>query len=292
MAEVLEAEQNQTETESEVVEPEAQAGEETAVDTVTTETDAGLLEGKEGLSIDDIMSDGEAESDIKDDDPHGVKKRLKKLSDKGKASEARAVAAEKELQDIKTIKSAPTERPLVPVREDYETAEEYRADYAKYEDNTIAFNNSQHAANDQKVRAERERVDDVDRFQKQAVRLREKYPDFDLLVTTDNPDGSNPFGSVADLVLSAENNAGLAFYLRSNPEKLEALNNMDRNKALLKIGEYSGRFNTVQKKTTKAPKALNTIKEGSDTPVRSIYDIKDNSEFLKARNKGTKWERK
>ncbi len=286
-------EQNQTEQESEVVETEAQAGEETAVETATTETDAGLLESKEsGFSIEDIMSEGEAESDVKEDDPHGVKKRLKKLSDRSKASEARAAAAEKKLEDMEMIKSAPTERPLVPVREDYETAEDYRADYAKYEDNTIAFNNSQHAVNDQKARADRARVDDVDRFQKQAARLRVKYPDFDSLVTTDNPDGSNPFGGVADLVLSAENNAGLAFFLRSNPEKLEALNNMDRNKALLKIGEYSGRFNTVQKTTTKAPKTLNTIKEGSDTPVRSIYDIKDNSEFLRARNKGTRWERK
>ncbi len=286
MAEVLE--QNQTVEKSEVVEAEAQVGKEEAVETATTETDAGLLEGgkSDGLSIEDIMSEGEVEpSDIQDDDPHGVKKRIGKVTNRAKQAESRVQELERENEQLKTVQHAPTERPLVPVREDYETAEDYRADYAKYEDNTIAFNNSQNAVNDQNRKVEQQRQIDGSRFQEQAVRLRAKFPDFDALVTTDNPDGSNPFGGVADLVLSAENNAGLAYFLRKNPAELESLNTMGRNKALLKIGELSGRFNKGQKKTTKAPKTLNTIKEGSDTPVVNIYDIKDNSEFLKARNK-------
>ena len=274
----------QTEQESEVA--LVQAGEDTAVETASIETEAGLLgDEKVELSVEEIMSEGEAEDPTLDDAQHGINKKIGKEVGKRKVLEQKLRVVEQENIQLKTIQSAPSERPQVPVREDFDTAEDYRAEYVKYEDNTVSYNNSQAAVNDQGRRAEQSRASDIKRFEQQAVRLRTKFPEFDELVTSDNPDGSNPFGSVADLVLSAENNAGLGLFLRKNPDKLEALNEMDRSKALLKIGEYSGRFNTVQKTKTNAPKALNTIKEGSDTPVTDIYKIKNNDDFLRERNR-------
>lgn len=291
-------EQDQT-AQSEEVTEEVQAGEEQqAVETAATETEEGLLKesDSDGLSVEDIMSEGEVEK--VPGTPHGVQKKIDKEVSRRKEAENRAEVAEKQLAEAKTIQNAPTERPLAPLREDFETGAEYQAEFVKYEESTIAYNDSQVAINDREARVNIQREKDIERFNAQAVRLRQKFPNneegtgFDQLVATNNPDGSNPFGNIADLVLSAEFSAPLGIYLRKNPSKMEELQNLDRNSALLAIGELSGKFKTVQKKTTGAPKVLSTIKEGSDTPVTNIYDIKDNNEFLKKRNEEIRRKRK
>jgi len=278
-----------TESNQATITPEevvGEAGKSEAVETAKTEADAGLLEGESGVSVEDIMSEGAAEKTPEGETlQHGVQKKINKEVSRRKQAEERASQAEKRLQEMESISAAPVDRPLTPLREDYDTGQEYQQAFAKYEQDTVSFNQSQVAVNDQKARLDNQRTANTDRFNKRADRMRAKFSDFDALVTTDNPDGSNPFEGVADLVLNAEYSPEVAYFLRKNPSELEGLQSMDRSSALLKIGEISGKFKTIQKKVTSAPATLNTVSGESDTsPQGSIYKIKDNSEFLKRRN--------
>ena len=293
-------EQDQT-VESEVVK-EVKAGEEQeAVETAATETEGGLLESKDGsLSAEDIMSTGEEvapehvgeEKGLSPESQKKINNKINAAVKEKKIAQNRADIAERKLAEKETVSSAPTERPLIPLREDSETGADYQAKMSKYEDDLGAYNNSQVIIKDQNTRINEEGKADRQRFVDRAERMRIKYPDneegtgFGQLVTTDNPDGSNPFGNVAEIVLRSEYSTEVAYLLRRNPAELERIQGLDRNSALLAIGELTGRFKTVQNKQTKAPKALSTIRGDTETsPTTSIYKIKNADEFLRVRNK-------
>ena len=277
------------------------AGEEIEeVETAATETpdNQGLLEsasGQEGITVDDIMSEetpageevvdaiGEVEGVTPEAQERINRKIGSAVKDKKLAQEGERKAL-KRVEELEEAQSAPKERPLVPLVEEFETTEEYQEAMNKYQDDTIAFNNVQQSVKIRKEEDDNRKGQNVSRFMKRSERLRDKFNDFDALVITDNPDGSNPFGNIADLVLNAEYNAEVGYFLRKNPDEMDRLQSLDRNSALLEIGALSGRFKPTQKKKTTAPKALSTIKGATETVVADIKDIKDPNAWFRARN--------
>jgi len=294
-----ETQQDQTVETGEAEETKAGEGTE-EVGTATTETpdNQGLLESAEatdGISVDEIMSEeapageevvdaiGEVEGVTPESQERINRKIGSAVKDKKLAQEGERKAL-KRVAELEAVQSAPKERPLVPLVEDFESTEQYQEAMNKYQDDTIAYNNAQQSVKTRKEEDVTRKGQNVDRFLKRSNRLRDKFGDFDALVITDNPDGSNPFGNIADLVLNAEYNAEVGYFLRKNPGEMDRIQSLDRNSALLEIGALSGRFKPTQKKKTTAPKALSTIKGATETVVTDIKDIKDPNAWFRARN--------
>jgi len=273
------------------VEEEVQAVEtaDTGKEEETTVQDEGLIADKkaEGITVEDIMSedaqDGEAPSVAEKvpGTPIGVQKKIDKEVRRRKEAEEREREALSKLQALEAQKAISAERPKVPLIDDFETTEEYQEAMDRYQDETIAYNLQKRTVAEQEA-VEKQRLEkNVTRFQESAVRMRAKYADFDDLVTT----GENVFGNLSSLILESDYAPEIAYFLRKNPSRLEELKDMSIVKANQSIGELSAQFKAAPKKTTKAPKSLNTVKGDTETTIKNLYEIKDSNEWFKERNR-------
>lgn len=265
--------------------------------TATTEKEGqdGILEGrdKEGMSVEEIMG-GEGTAEAVTDPGLVTEEGLspeaqKRINDKiGKAIKGKKLSdnelrkANDKIAEMEIIGAAPTERPKVPLREDFETGAEYQSEMAKYEDASLAFNNSQTTIKTKVDRESRSRDEGVQRFMDGSEKMRKKFPDYDQLVT----EGENPFGEFRDLMLMSSHPAEVAYYYKKNPVKFAELEQLSQKDALLSIGELAGKFRQKPKKTTKAPAIIKPLTAGTEAAEsKDLSKIKDGNEWLVERNK-------
>ena len=284
-------------------EAEAPAGEVTeAVETATTE-EGGLLGSSkkaDNVSVEDIMSEAAPEAGVGTSalvgeeegvSPKSQEKINRKIGDAirdKKTAQEEAKRANDRVAELEAQQSVPKERPLAPLREDFETGPEYQEAMSKYQDDTIAYNNAQGAVEKQKANDKSRSVKNIQRFMNNSERMKAKFSDFDALVNQ----GENIFGHLDKIILESEYSPEVAYYLAKNPEQLESFKSLDVNEARHQIGGLSSRFKTVQKKKTTAPKPIVPVNTGTDSAVpEDINKIKDSDRWFRERNKAILRER-
>ena len=267
---------------------EDKAGDTDGVDTAATEK----LDG-DGFSIEEIGG-----SEVKpqtDEEVLGVTEKAQERLDKKigtaitdkKKAETRASVAEKRVAELEASQAAPKDRPKAPLERNFDTDEDYQTAMDKYQTDTVAFNTAIKNVETQEIRdTERVKTND-DRLVVQMRELQKKYPDIDIKETIAGVADVQGFGNAAGFIADSEHNGRIALFLAKNEsERIRIGNLTDAGTINREIGKLEERFTSVRKKITNAPKSLDTIDNKSETvEPKSIYEIKDNSEFLKARNK-------
>lgn len=289
------AEQDQTVQTEDVKVEDTEAGEQDAVGTATTEEVS--LDGakSEEFSIEGIGSDVAPESDdslVKEDgiSEHAQEQINKKI---GGAIKERNIArselqqANAKITELESVQVVPKERPMVPLREDYELGEDYQKDMNKYQADTIAFNTAEANAKDQESRnAKRVEANDS-RLIVQIDELQKKFPKIIVKdIITEAVGNGQGYGNAAAYINDSEHNGKIALYLAKNEsERIRIGSLTDAGAINREIGKLEEQFTRAQKKTTKAPEVLNTIERDTETAKVDLYKIKDANEWFKQRNK-------
>jgi len=282
MTEVLEETEQAVQPGEEQIEDKA--GDTQEVDTAATEEEKG-----NGFSIEDIGSDA-----VKtDEEVLGVSEKAQdRINNKiGNAIKERNIAQEEarkakaRIAELEAEKAIPTEKPVVPLERNFVEDEEYQAAMDKYQSDIIAYNAAVNKANSQKSEAESRVAANDNRLLAQMDELQKRFPNINVSDTISSVADVNGFGNAAPYISDSEHNARIALFLAKNPSELTRIASLT-DAAIInrEIGKLEERFSNVRKKTTSAPKALDTVKGEASTVIKSIYDIKDNSEFRKARN--------
>jgi hypothetical protein len=281
MAEILEAEQDQTVQPGDVV-VEDNAGDSTdGVGTATTEEEGN------GFSIEDIGGDAVAKTD---EEVLGVsEKAQERLNNKvGNAIKERNIAqdeakkAKARIAELEAEKAIPSEKPRVPLERNYVEDEEYQTAMDEYQVNIAAYNSAVNKAGAQKAQIEdRVRVND-DRLLVQMDELQKKFPKInvsDEIAAVAEVDG---FGEAAQYIHNSEHSGRIALYLSMNPEaKAEMVALTDAGSINREIGKLEERFTNTRKKTTKALAPLETAKGEDSTVVKDLNKIKDADEWYR-----------
>ncbi len=275
--------ENQAVIESEEKSMEEIVGDvEQAVETTTTEEtgSTGILEQEEkteGLSLEEINS---PKSDIKkgkDGTSPAVQKRIDTLV-------AERNQAKKELKEEKA-KTLSASKPVVPLADNYEKPEEYQADFEKYLGEKTQYDDAVSTLTEVEVEQNAVIESNNERYKKQAEELQEKFPNINIREKIDN----TIFGTQGvHAIAKSEHSAKIALYYALNPKALAEFSKLNYADACTEIGRQEGKIVDVQKKeTTNASEPLNTLKgeTATVTKPKNLYEIKDNSEWLKERNR-------
>ncbi len=261
-------------------------------ETSTEETTGLQTEKKEGVSFEDIMSEGEPKTDIeksKEGTPPWLQDKIDKATSKVKVAENRAKVAEEKVLQLETVQASPKEEPMVPDRDSFDTVEEYQKAYSQYQKDVNTYYAAQNTiATQTEENRVRGKANDA-RYMSQIEKLSEKYPDaHDLIngITWLNNESSNYNPVVKKALQESGHNARIGLFLAMNKEEGERFGNFtDSSTADREIGKLEARFENVKTNVTKAPAALNTIDSKTETVVKNVKDIKDSNEWFKARNK-------
>ncbi|MGR3303272.1 MAG: hypothetical protein ACUZ8I_12320 [Candidatus Scalindua sp.] len=283
---------------------EKEAGTEKTVDTAATEektstTDETVKPVEEPVvdefSIDAIGSEGEVKKaddalkleGLSDESQERVNRKIvganndKKTAQNG---EKKANDRVKELEAELAQKAAPTERPLFPIRDNFETDEAFQKEVSKYQDDTIAFNAAVNEVKTQEtVQVERVKTNDS-RLLVQMDELQKKFPDVKITEIISEIANAKGYGNAAAFIADSEHSGRIALFLAKNEgERLRIGNLVDAGAINREIGKLEQKFTSAGKKQTTAPAALNTIDNKSDTVIKDIMKIKDDDEYFKAR---------
>lgn len=254
------------------------------------ETDATEEEGN-GFSIEDIGSTAVAKTDeeVLDVSEKAQERYNKKIGGAIKErniAQGEAKKANARIAELEAEKAIPSEKPRVPLERNYTEDEEYQKDMDKYQTDIVTYNSAVSKAGTQKAEMENLIQVNDDRLLVQMDELQAKYPKINVNEVISEVANVNGFGNAAQCIHNSDHSARIALYLAMNPdEKANMAALTDAGSINREIGKLEERFTNVRKKTTEAPAPLETAKGEASTVVKSIYDIKDNSEFLKARNK-------
>lgn len=273
---------------------EVKAGEEKEkkVDTAATETDGeqGLQKKDDEFSVDAIMSEEESKLDEvaneKGLSPESQERINRKIGTAIKERNIAQLATKKanaKIAELETVQTAPKERPLAPLREDFEEGQEYQKSMDKYQGDISAFNTAESNKKTQKVMDdERVKTNDA-RLIIQMEELQKKFSDIDIKETIALVANMGGYGNATRFIEDSEHNGRIALFLAKNPVELAKIANLNDVGAINReIGKLEARFERVKKKTTNAPNALNTIKADTTTEVVDINKIKDTNEWYKA----------
>ncbi len=268
------------------VQTEEQAGD--GVDTATTEQEVNEF-SIENIGAEEIEVPAEkTDEEILNVSGKAQERYNKKIGDAIREKNLAIEEAQKAKDEIREMKAAaaiPKDKPRAPLRENYEEGEAWQDDMEKYSVDIAAYNTSVSKAGVQEQAAqERVRAND-DRLLVQMDELQKKYPQIDVAETIAAVSEVNGFGAAAQYIHDSQDNGKLALYFSMNPKERTRINSLsDANAINREIGKLETELNK-SKKTTKAPKPLETVEGKDSTVVKNIYDIKDNNEFLKVRMK-------
>lgn len=266
-----------------------------AVDTAATEktSDDDTVEADE-FSIDAIGSEEELpkkEDDVLKLDGVSEKAQERINSKIGTAHKEKKLAQEEtkkanariaELEAELVQKAAPTERPLAPLREDYETGQEYQEAMNKYQDDTIAYNAAANLTKTQEETEKKRNAENDTRLITQMDELQKRFPDInvhELIQSTD-------YGNAQSFIVDSEHSARIGLFLAKNEGELARIGSLtDAGAINREIGKLEERFTSARKKTTKAPKPLNTVSGNTGTVAKDIDDIEDDDEWFREHKK-------
>lgn len=183
----------------------------------------------------------------------GLQKRIDELTrqahDQRRRAEAEAAAREKAEDDARQLREqlASRDRPALvePKREDFDSTDEFetaRIDYklalkTQHDADEKAKTDKADATKREQEEADRKRADAItaatDRLAAKQAEAREKYPDFDAVISSDirlQP-------QVALALLNSDQSAELQYHFGKNPELVQELNGLDQASMLKRLGQ-------------------------------------------------------
>lgn len=231
------------------------------------ETPTGEGEKGEGVTIDEIIEEKpltEEQKKIaearkhKEDTPKWMQSRLDEI--KRKNAEKLEVK-DKRIAELES-QSIPKDRPLSPNREDFLTNEEHQKAMTDWKDADDDWKDANKNQEKEENAYQEELNNDLSQYAINSERMAEKYPDFDEVVNK-----ATKYGRVLDRIIIASDFAPeIAYFLGTNPSKLEALKALSPERARLKIGELHGIFKSKSEpKESNAPKPIKPVKESESS---------------------------
>lgn len=190
----------------------------------------------------------ESEEDSQEDDePKGVSKRIGKLTAKYKTVQEENEKLRKQLEGKSTVGDSDR-----PNKDDFASQEDY-------EDALIDYRAEKRAA-------QKYQVAEAQSFVKKAEIVKEigaeKYEDYNDVVLNSKHDifYNKEF---VNAIIDSDSAADVAYHLAKNPTEADRLMLMPRHRALAELGKLEARLSTSQKRKSKAPEPLGSLKTSS-----------------------------
>jgi hypothetical protein len=189
-----------------------------------------------------------------------AKERIKQLTDRAKAAEAKSAALEAQLAQHKV---EPAKDPL-----DYASDAEYNRAVIKEAVAEAEAKTIQRLAE----QAQRERQDAVvEAWTAKTAAIKERAPDFDQVVYA-QPEQGGPLirPHMAEVIMNDDHGADVAYYLGKNPAEARRIAGLHPLVAAAEIGRISAKFaeQPAAKKVTSAPKPPTTL-QGHGSPAEA-----------------------
>jgi len=221
------------------------------------------------VSVEDIVSGAKSKT------PKGIQKRIDELTREKYEFKARAEAAEAAMSRPidKTVSSdVPSNRPLPPRDLDFADPDEYVQARVKYEDDLDTWREKQKISSEKAAKMQLEEKEAYAKFNVDAERVRNKYADFDDVISK-MPSSPN----LSFEVLTSDYAPEIGYYLSKNPDIAIKLRDLPPSRIAREIGKLEARFGDANAKfISNAPAPIIPV-EGSDVPPKdeSAMSTKD-----------------
>lgn len=273
------------------------AGEKDSADTAAAESkedkkEEGLVEGvgdeeKKGASVEDIMSDpSPPEKGVSQKAQDRIEKKIGSAIKERNIARDEAAVLREENQRLKSLQTL-GDRPVPPSPNAFDDDSEYNTAMTQWKDNDDEWKV-------QNGNMEKLEQGDKDRWRNNVLdyqtnkrqRMVNRYPEDkgSLSYVEVVEKGENKYGSLNTLILGCEHASEIAYYLGvpENRKELDSIKALSPTDAILAIGELSGRFKSVEKRTsTKAPPPITPV-EGSEGGPKDLFSIEEIDKMSKS----------
>lgn len=284
-----------TPTETQSSEPVKKAGEikEESETSEEISTDENLeSESKEGIEDDESEESDESESDEGKKPSRGIRKRIKKLSERASRAEQRAVEAEEQAKYFReqALKGNPQkpeskEKPQEfgkPKPESFDTHEEW----------VEAVTDWKFDQRKAKENLERQAFEKSQKIKSHIDKFKESTDDYDEVVSS--VDNFLLPNAALEAIQESDDPARLTYELAKNPKELERISKLSPLAVIREIGKFEAKLQSRsesseivnQNKKPKAPAPINPVGNKASSGVKkSIYDAEkiSQSEYEKMR---------
>ena len=183
------------------------------------------------------------------DEPKGVAKRIKELTDARRAAEAREERLLRLLEQNRTpVETTRTEQPTQPKSlKDFGYDEKAYTDHLYSEARKVAEQSAKEAG--LKFRAEQEAISRRAKFDERVSQFKSTVEDYDDVVTDSTPVSEG----MADALLDSDEAGALMYYLGQNPDVASKLYHLSPAKAGREIQKIEDRLVAERKKAAEKP---------------------------------------
>ncbi len=228
-------------------------------------------QSEESVSVDEIINPKTDIQKSKEGTPPNVQKRIDTLvRERNQArQELKKERAEKHISS----------KPMVPVPADFESTEAYQEAFSKFSQDSQTYNDATKVL--EEVGEEESTVisENNSRYVKGVADLKASFPNAEDVIA------KTPFNEIQGVVAGVDNSAKVALYYALNPKVLEKVKKLSENKRVEEVLKMDLKFNESKKAQTKAPPPITPVNGEATSTPKNIYEIKNGSEWLKARNK-------
>lgn len=234
----------------EVVTPEQETEEEEKVVSETTEEETEETEEIPEVSVESIVSE------TKKPKKKGVQSRIDELTREKYEAKRESDLLRKKLEEKAETPVVTSDRPMPPAESDFIEPVDYKKARVSYEDDLDAWKSKHRESTEAQERQQKELTENIAKFNENAVKMRDKYPDFDKVISEPlfTPDMSSE-------IMGSDYGAEIGYFLAKNPAEALRLSKLSLRGIAKEIGKLEYKFTQAMSKlTTSAPETL--------TPVR------------------------
>lgn len=226
-----------------------------------------IEEPTETISVEDIVSGKTTAKKSVDTTPKWAKNRFDELT-------AKIYEKDREIRELKAQKAIPTDRPVPPLENDFMDSQEYRQARIKYEDDSEAWKFQQRKNQEYQENQDREKNENLGKFNENAKRMKVKYADFDAVI---NEPVFTPVMQYE--IMASDFGPEIGYFLAKNPEEAFKLSGLSQIKLAKEIGKLEVKFSLATKKLISgAPPPINPI-VGDDVVQKDTSKMTDNEWF-------------
>ena len=236
----------------ELATPEPEVTEEEVVEAEPTEEEEVVKTGDESVSVEEIVTGVPPKKAKKG----GVQERIDELTRLRYEEKRRADALEAQLKTKIEAPVLPSGRPIPPTEGEFIDPEDFRKARIKYEDDLDVWKSHSRINEEVQNKQKQELESNVSKFNANAARMREKYPDFDKAV-------NEPLFSpeMSSEIMGSDLGPEIGYYLAKNPAEALKLSKLSPTGIAKEIGKLENKFTQAQSKiTTQAPEPLSPLK--------------------------------
>jgi hypothetical protein len=235
--------------------------------------------GEDQATIDPVVVEEKKPEEIKEEPPVEQEEPLKEKTNK----RIRSLLAERDEWKAKALEAQAKASGQAP------TLEQFDHDIEKYTEATVDHrtqaNEAQRVNENVQHIAAQAQAEMLDTFQRDVAAKKDIYPDFEQVFHPGLP--VTP--QLAEIVVTSDDPAGVAYYLGKNPAVLAKLNNLPASMQGYEIAKIEGMV-SAKSIPTKAPAPMQTKVVPTGGSGAKSYDDMSDAEFAAARAKErAKW---